>query len=152
MLLQNECCAMPQGNVQGPAHAHCKGLAHVNGMYVCEGCTESPWHMKSGMTRWKLLPLNERGFPMRPTPFSPAKRPTESLVCGYGPPASCIYSYLQQSNDHSTVGTKSIARLDDDSYRYKVHGSFQLCEEPHPSAAVQSHGDQGLNKDLFVTR
>ena len=38
-------------------------------------CVRSPaWHMKSGSTRWKTLPLNHSGTSERPTPFSPVQR------------------------------------------------------------------------------
>ena len=33
-----------------------------------------PWHMKSGITRWKADPLKCRGFPDLPVPFSPVQR------------------------------------------------------------------------------
>ena len=33
-----------------------------------------PWHMKSGITRWKLVPLKCRGLPLLPAPFSPVQR------------------------------------------------------------------------------
>ena len=50
----------------------------------------SPWHMKSGMTRWKLLPLKERGLPMRPMPFSPAaSKLTWSAVMASSVQAQC---------------------------------------------------------------
>jgi hypothetical protein len=32
-----------------------------------------PWHMKSGITRWKVEPLKCRGLPDLPTPFSPGQ-------------------------------------------------------------------------------
>lgn len=33
-----------------------------------------PWHMKSGITRWKDDPLKCRGFPDLPMPLSPVQR------------------------------------------------------------------------------
>lgn len=33
-----------------------------------------PWHMKSGITRWKDDPLKCRGFPDFPMPLSPVQR------------------------------------------------------------------------------
>ena len=32
------------------------------------------WHMKSGITRWKALPLKWRGLPDLPVPFSPVHK------------------------------------------------------------------------------
>jgi hypothetical protein len=35
--------------------------------------------MNIEMVRWKVLPLKERGLPLSPTPFSPAKRETSAF-------------------------------------------------------------------------
>ena len=46
------------------------GALRVGGLAAARPPT---WHMKLGMTRWKVEPLKCRGLPDLPTPFSPAR-------------------------------------------------------------------------------